>query len=124
MMAIVRPPNGPVPVVDGDGRLLGIIGNPAGLGSSPAEWKKHLSQDFIRLKPETLIAPFLDELARNERPLVVEHEDGTFAGIVTGHSVLQALASNSAIEHRQGKPESYNLQPGIAPGRAKEQRSG
>jgi glycine betaine/proline transport system ATP-binding protein len=95
-LPLVRPNGGPVAVTDGAGRLLGIVEKPAGLGSAPAEWEKAVTQDFVRLSPETLIASHLDELSRNQRPVVVVREDGTLVGMVTGNSVLKALASHTS----------------------------
>lgn len=86
---------GPVAVTDPAGRLLGVVEKPSVLGTSSADWSRMLSQDFIQVSPDQLIAPLLDELARNQRPLVVVREDNTLVGIVTGASVLKALAANS-----------------------------
>jgi glycine betaine/proline transport system ATP-binding protein len=122
-MALARPPSGPVAVTDGDGRLLGIIERPLGLGSSPAEWKKQLSQDFTKLAPDTLIGPFLDELSRNFWPVVVAREDGTFVGMVTGSSVLKALAGNSPAG-KKARLESQQFRPEAMPVAKDEQRAG
>jgi glycine betaine/proline transport system ATP-binding protein len=106
-LPLVRPNSGPIAVTDGAGRLLGIVEKPAGLSNAPAEWERALSQDFVRLSPETLIAPHLDELSRNQRPVVVVREDGTLVGMVTGSSVLKALASNTSI----GSKSARNAEP-------------
>jgi glycine betaine/proline transport system ATP-binding protein len=108
---LLRANAGPVAVTDGAGRLLGIVEKPSGLGSAPAEWENALSQDFTRLSPETLIAPHLAELAKGQRPLVVVRTDGTLVGMVTGSSVLTALATNTS---RQGK-SAKNAEPETAP---------
>jgi glycine betaine/proline transport system ATP-binding protein len=123
-LAMVRPPSGPIPVTNGGGKLLGIIGRPSDLGSSQAEWEKHLSQDFIRLAPTTLIAPFLDELSRNQRPLVVAEDDGTLVGMITASSVLKTLASNRSVVGVQSKPE-IEIEPDQVPTTsADQQRAG
>jgi glycine betaine/proline transport system ATP-binding protein len=93
-LPLVRPNGGPVAVTDGGGRLLGIVEKPSGLGNAPAEWERALTQDFVRLPPEMLIASHLDELSKNLRPVVVVREDGTLVGMVTGSSVLKALAAH------------------------------
>jgi glycine betaine/proline transport system ATP-binding protein len=93
-LQLVRPNGGPVAVTDGGGRLLGIVEKPSGLGNAPAEWERALTQDFVRLPPEMLIASHLDELSKNLRPVVVVREDGTLVGMVTGSSVLKALAAH------------------------------
>jgi glycine betaine/proline transport system ATP-binding protein len=102
---------GPVAVTDFAGRLLGVVERPAGLGASPGDWEKALSQDFVRLAVDQLIAPYLDELSRNHRPVVVVREDGTLVGIVTGGSVLKALAKNSG-----GKPSPEGTENQVALG--------
>jgi glycine betaine/proline transport system ATP-binding protein len=111
-LPLVRASAGPVAVTNPDGRLLGVVERPAGLGLAPSDWEKALTQDFIRLAPEQLIAPFLDELSRNQRPIVVVREDGTLVGMVTGGSVLKALATNS----EKTKSEAAVLEPQIAIG--------
>jgi glycine betaine/proline transport system ATP-binding protein len=111
-LPLVRAAAGPVAVTSPDGRLLGVVERPAGLGLAPSDWEKALTQDFIRLAPEQLIAPFLDELSRNQRPIVVVREDGTLVGMVTGGSVLKALATNS----EKTKSEAAVLEPQIAIG--------
>jgi CBS-domain-containing membrane protein len=83
---------------------LGIVEKPAGLGSTPAEWEKALTQDFLRLTPDALIAPHLEELSRNQRAVVVVRHDGTLVGMVTGSSVLKALAANTAGPAKPPKP--------------------
>jgi glycine betaine/proline transport system ATP-binding protein len=103
-LPLVRPNSGPVAVTDGAGRLLGIVEKPAGLGSTPAEWEKALTQDFLRLTPDALIAPHLEELSRNQRAVVVVRHDGTLVGMVTGTSVLKALAANTAGPAKPPKP--------------------
>ena len=80
------------PVVDGEGRLLGVTERGAGSDG----WSGGLTQDFLRLTPETLVAQCLDELAGRRRPVVVAQESGAFVGVVTTGSVVRALASKSA----------------------------
>jgi glycine betaine/proline transport system ATP-binding protein len=121
-LAMMRPPSGPVAVTNGRGQLLGIIERPSDLGSSQAEWEKHLSQDFIRLTSGTLIAPYLDELSRNQRPLVVAEDDGTFVGMITASSVLKALASNRSVVGTQTRPD-IEVQPDQLPTGADQQRA-
>ena len=94
-LPLSRSSAGPAAVTSPGGHLLGVVERPAGLGASPGDWEKALSQEFIRLKPDQLIAPFLDDLARNQRPVLVVRDDDTLVGIVTGGSVLKALAANS-----------------------------
>jgi glycine betaine/proline transport system ATP-binding protein len=121
-LAMIRPPSGPVAVTNGGGQLLGIIERPSDLGSSQAEWEKHLSQDFIRLTSGTLIAPYLDELSRNQRPLVVAEDDGTFIGMITASSVLKALASNRSVVGTQTRPD-IEVQPDQLPTGADQRRA-
>lgn len=79
-------------VVDGDGRLLGVTEHAVG-GS---EWSGQLTQDFVRLAPEALIAVSLDELASRNRPVVVARADGALLGVVTANSLVKALAGKSS----------------------------
>jgi glycine betaine/proline transport system ATP-binding protein len=118
-LPLSRPSAGAVAVVNGGGRLLGVVERPGGLGASPAEWEKALSQDFIRLTPDQLIAPYLDELSTNQRPIVVVREDDTLVGMVTGKSVLRALAINSGDKV---KPQRAVMEPD--PVNAANQRAG
>jgi glycine betaine/proline transport system ATP-binding protein len=110
-LPLARSSAGPVAVTNSGGRLLGVVERPAGLGVSSGDWEKALSQDFLRLTPDQLIAPFLDELARNQRPVVVVREDDTLVGMVTGGSVLKALARNSGE-----KSEPAATEPPVALG--------
>ena len=120
-LPLSRPSAGPAVVTDAAGRLLGVVEKPAALGTSPAEWSRVLSQDYTRISPDQLIAPLLDELARNQRPLVVVREDDTLVGMVTGASVLKALAANSGSK---GKAAEATVQPAAAPVAAAGQRVG
>jgi glycine betaine/proline transport system ATP-binding protein len=122
-LAMVRPPSGPIAVTDSGGKLLGMVERPSELGLSQAEWERHLSQDFIRLTSTTLIAPFLDELSRNSRPLVVVEDDGTFVGVITASSVLKALASNRSVVGTHPMPE-IETRPDEVPTGADQQRAG
>jgi glycine betaine/proline transport system ATP-binding protein len=85
--------------------MIGVVERPAGLGVSSADWEKALSQDFVRLTPDQLIAPYLDELSRSHRPVVVVREDDTLVGMVTGASVLKVLARNSGDKSASGETE-------------------
>lgn len=59
-----------------------------------------LTTDCVRLETDTLIAPSLQELAADGRPLVVEHADGRFAGLVTRVSLLRVLAAYPSLVGR------------------------
>lgn len=120
-LPLSRPSTGPTVVTDAAGRLLGVVEKPSALGTSPAEWSRGLSQDYVRLSPDQLIAPLLDELARNQRPLVVVREDNTLVGMVTGASVLKALAANSGSK---GKAAESIVPPVAEPVAAAGQRVG
>jgi glycine betaine/proline transport system ATP-binding protein len=120
-LPLSRPSAGPVAVIDGDGHLLGLVEKPSSLGSSPAEWSRLLSQDYIRVAPGQLIAPLLDELAKNQRPIFVVRDDNVLVGTVTGASVLKALAANSGF---RDKTVSAVPQHKTEPTAAAEQRVG
>lgn len=115
-LPLMRPNSGPVAVTDGGGRLLGIVEKPSGLGSSPAEWKRALTQDFVRLSPDALIAPHLDELSRNQRPVVVVDAHDTLVGMVTGSSVLKALAARTSLAAPRGEDRGAVASPAAALG--------
>lgn len=100
-VAVPQPITGPVAVTDQDGRLLGITAQAPTAGASQAEWKARLSQDYIRVPPEAPVASYLNQLSLAERPLVVERDDGTFAGMVTKSSLLRALASYPSLVGKQ-----------------------
>ncbi|KUM25020.1 hypothetical protein AU467_27855 [Mesorhizobium loti] len=87
------------------GQVMDAVSPPAGLANKPiSEWTKHLSKDFVKLAPDDLIAPYLDELAKEQRALIVAQDDGTPIGMVTTKSILKALAAHSSI----GGPTSKN----------------
>ncbi|MBN9069386.1 MAG: betaine/proline/choline family ABC transporter ATP-binding protein [Rhizobiales bacterium] len=80
------------------GQVMDTAGPTVELANKPiSQWTKHLSKDFVRLAPDDLIAPYLDELAKERRPLVVIQGDGTPLGAVTTKSVLKALAAHSSF---------------------------
>jgi glycine betaine/proline transport system ATP-binding protein len=120
-LPLARSSAGPAVVTDAAGRLLGVVEKPSALGTSPAEWSRVLSQDYIRVAPGQLIAPLLDDLAKNQRPIVVVREDGTLVGMVTGTSVLNALAANSGTK---GKVVEPVVPPAAEPAIAVSQRVG
>ncbi|TXH33387.1 MAG: ATP-binding cassette domain-containing protein [Rhodospirillaceae bacterium] len=120
-LPISRSTAGPVAVTDGTGRILGVVEKTASLGASAADWQSALSQDYIRIAPDQLVAPFLEELSRNGRPLVVVRDDDSLVGVVTGSSVLKALAANSGVK---SKCEEARQQPESKSAMAAEQRAG
>ena len=73
----------------------------AGTGFQAAEWKK---QDVVKVGADDLIAPYLDRLSSNSGPLAVVRNDGSFAGLVTGASLLKALAANISLPNRKPQP--------------------
>lgn len=120
-LPLPRASAGPAVVTDAAGRLLGVVEKPSALGTSPAEWSRVLSQDYIRVSPDQLIAPLLDDLAKNQRPIVVVREDNTLVGMVTGAAVLNALAANSGTKGRIVEPV---VPPAAEPAIAVSQRVG
>jgi glycine betaine/proline transport system ATP-binding protein len=89
-------------------QVTDTVRSPISLAETPAaEWRKYLSKDFIKLAPEDLIAPYLDELSRESRALVVVRGDGSPMGTVTMSSVLKALASHASVA---GKPSRVEMQ--------------
>lgn len=80
------------------GQVMDAAGPPPEPASKPiSQWTKHLSKDIVKLAPDDLIAPYLDELAKERRALVVVQDDGTPLGTVTTKSVLRALAAHSSL---------------------------
>ncbi|QKC98858.1 quaternary amine ABC transporter ATP-binding protein [Mesorhizobium sp. NZP2298] len=88
------------------GQVMDAVRPPVELMNS--EWTKHLSHDLIKLSPNDLIAPYLDELSKEQRTLVVVKDDGTPVGTVTSKSVLKALAAHSSIGGTTSKAEKLN----------------
>lgn len=90
-----------VPVLGPKGRVVGVLDRhslPARLpAGSPVEWRQFLSQEYLSISPDTLVAPLVEELSRGRRALVVCAEDGRFVGMVTGRSILQALSTDPAL---------------------------
>ncbi|MGE0004318.1 MAG: glycine betaine/L-proline ABC transporter ATP-binding protein [Parvibaculaceae bacterium] len=64
--------------------------------------------DFIELAAEDLIAPYLDDLSRSRRTLVVVGKDGSRIGTVTTESIVKALASHSSAAGKQAKLRKLN----------------
>jgi CBS domain-containing protein len=64
-----------------------------------------------------LIGPFVEELAQDRRALVVIDEGGRFVGMVTGRSVLKALAADPSSAERA---KEFGDRPAVAaaPGQA------
>ncbi|MER9889953.1 betaine/proline/choline family ABC transporter ATP-binding protein [Mesorhizobium sp. M0114] len=80
------------------GQVMDAVCPPVELANKPiSEWTKHLLKDFVKLAPDDLIAPYLDELAKEQRALIVVQNDGTPVGTVTTKSVIRALAAHSSI---------------------------
>ncbi|MER9064662.1 betaine/proline/choline family ABC transporter ATP-binding protein [Mesorhizobium sp. M0698] len=80
------------------GQVMDAVCPPVELTNKPiSEWTKHLSKDFVKLAPDDLIAPYLDELSKEQRALIVVQTDGTPVGTVTMKSVVRALAAHSSI---------------------------
>ncbi|MER9732957.1 betaine/proline/choline family ABC transporter ATP-binding protein [Mesorhizobium sp. M0217] len=80
------------------GQVMDAVCPPVELANKPiSEWTKHLLKDFVKLAPDDLIAPYLDELAKEQRALIVVQNDGTPVGTVTTKSVIRALAAQSSI---------------------------
>ena len=80
------------------GQVMDTVGPTTELVNKPiSQWAKHLSKDIVKLAPDDLIAPYLDELAKERRALVVVQGDGTPLGTVTTKSVLRALAAHSSL---------------------------
>ena len=80
------------------GQVMDAVSPAVELGKKPiSEWTKCLSKDFIELGPDNLIAPYLDELAKEQRAFIVVQDDGAPVGTVTTKSVLKALATHSSI---------------------------
>ena len=123
-LAIGQASSGSVAVTDSSGRLLGIVARPSTLGTSPTEWESRLSQDFVKLAPDTLVAPFLAELSGDDRPLVVERSDGTFVGMITRSSLLRTLASYSSVTGKQAMPETRQPRPDMVAAEVKDQYAG
>jgi hypothetical protein len=69
------------------------------------------------------IAPFLEELSANQRPIVVTRDDGTLVGMVTSSSILKALAANASGAGRQARTENQTLQPDRRENATGEQRT-
>ncbi|TIX85146.1 MAG: ATP-binding cassette domain-containing protein, partial [Mesorhizobium sp.] len=91
------------------GQVMDAVRPPVELVKKPiSEWTKHLSHDLIKLSPNDLIAPYLDELSKEQRTLVVVKDDGTPVGTVTSRSVLKALAAHSSIGGTTSKAEKLN----------------
>lgn len=63
-------------------------------GFQAAEWEK---QDVVKVGADDLIAPYLDRLSSDSETLAVVRDDGSFAGQVTGASLLKALAARSRL---------------------------
>lgn len=87
-------------------QVMDAVNPPVELANKPiSEWTKHLSKDFVRLAPDDLIAPYLEELSKEQRALVVVQNDGTPLGTVTTNSVVRALAAHSSIGGASPKAE-------------------
>jgi glycine betaine/proline transport system ATP-binding protein len=116
-VTLLPPAQAPMAVTDQGGRLLGIAARPPAPGATEADWMQRLTLDCVRIKPETLIAPYLQELSAEGRPLVVEHADGRFAGMVTKASLLKALAAYPSLVAKQ-VAENADARDDARPGQA------
>ena len=80
------------------GQVMDTVGPTVELANKPiSQWTKHLSKDIVKLAPDDLIVPHLDELAKGRHALVVIQSDGTPLGTITAKSVLGALAAHSSL---------------------------
>ncbi len=69
------------------------------------------AREAIELSPDDLIAPYLDDLSKDERSLVVVGHDGNRVGTITANSVVRALASHSSLTGKQGKLQKRSARP-------------
>jgi len=91
-----------IPVVDGNGKMLGLVAQPDPTGSgsrqrTPATVGEMLSTDTPRFEEEATFGELVDLFIREERPLVVVVRDGRPQGLVL-RATLAALIEPVSAE--------------------------